>query len=120
MKATNLLVLIGSAIAQANYWTPEGSNIKALCGFCADNAACDLKTGACPGKCATGYSGANCADPACNVDCGDEGKCAAPDKCVCGYLYANDEEGGCYGLRKDGVKGAFSALLVITVAISFC
>merc|ERR1712189_17927 len=120
MKATNLLVLISAAAAQAHYWSPEGSNIKALCGYCADGVACDVNTGACPAACSAGYSGKNCDEPVCTVDCGEEGKCASPNNCVCGYLYANDEEGGCYGLRKDGVKGAFSALVVITVAISFC
>merc|ERR1712189_151827 len=42
MKATNLLVLISAAAAQAHYWSPEGSNIKALCGYCADGVACDV------------------------------------------------------------------------------
>merc|ERR1712131_422287 len=44
---------------------------------------------------------------------GDGGACVKPDKCVCGYLYANGEDGGCYSLRGDGIKGAGCALVVI-------
>ena len=58
-----------------------------------------------------------------SVSCGDEsggGKCVAPNQCVCGYLHAQSEDGGCYSLRADGVKGAFMALGVMMVSISFC
>ena len=53
-------------------------------------------------------------------DCGEGGACVKPDKCVCGYLYANSEDGGCYSLRGDGIKGAGCALVVIICAISIC
>ena len=56
----------------------------------------------------------------CLDDCGDEGACVKPNKCVCGYLQANSEDGGCYSLRGDGIKGAGCALVVIIIAISFC
>merc|ERR1712227_951760 len=58
MKASKLFVLFGAALATENghRWQPEGANYQALCGYCADNAPCDVKTGKCPAGCATGYS----------------------------------------------------------------
>ena len=54
------------------------------------------------------------------ASCGDGGVCASPNNCVCGYLFANSEDGGCYSLRADGVKGAFMALGVMMASITFC
>ena len=36
------------------------------CGYCADNAACDVSTGKCPAGCAKGYSGQLCDQPQCD------------------------------------------------------
>jgi len=121
MKASKLIVLFGLATAQSNTW--QSGDVQALCGFCKDGAACDTTNGNCPSTCATGWSGQRCDQPLCDVSCGDEsggGKCVAPNQCVCGYLHAQSEDGGCYSLRADGVKGAFMALGVMMVSISFC
>merc|ERR1711893_55276 len=122
MKASKLFVLFGAALATENShrWQPEGADYQALCGYCADNAACDVTTGKCPAGCAAGYSGQLCDQPQCDASCGEGGVCASPNNCVCGYLFANSEDGGCYSLRADGVKGAFMALGVMMASITFC
>merc|ERR1712021_24403 len=119
MKASKLFVLFGLAAAQSNTWDADG--VKALCGMCKDNAPCDVTNGKCQtGGCQLGWTGEWCTEPQCNASCGEGGQCASPDNCVCGYLYANGEDGGCYSLRTDGVKGAFMALGVMMLSITFC
>jgi len=106
----------------ANYWTnPEGAAL--LCGCCAAGAPCDTKTGQCPGGCIPGYTGADCTEPTCNdVSCSeDAGYCYGPNQCVCAKNYAqNENDGGCHSMRAAGLKGAFSALVIIITAITIC
>jgi len=100
--------------------TYENTNgVQVLCGYCKDGAQCD-KEGKCADGCLDGWTGNDCRTAQCDIDCGADGVCVKPDKCVCGYLYANGEDGGCYSLRGDGIKGAFCALAVVISAISIC
>merc|ERR1711953_254236 len=118
MKCNNVFFLVFAAVAHADgNW---GENNLYLCGQCKDNKACDAKTGTCADGCVEGWKNDKCDTPICNVDCGAEGECVNPDQCVCGYLYANSEDGGCYSLRSDGIRGFFIALFVLIVAITFC
>jgi len=64
--------------------------------------------------------------------CANGGKCIAPNTCICGQSGAQivaktvfDAEGNedgtdCVSLRKDGIIGAFIALVVMSISISFC
>jgi len=109
-----------------------GDDCNSICGMCKDDAVCD-KDGKCPdGKCADGWSGDVCKTAECfgNAGCSEGGKCVAPDYCVCGELGAqivgkqvnkNGVEGtDCVSLRKDGIKGAGIAMVVMFLSIGFC
>jgi len=120
MKSAFLALLACVAAQTVNHPTYKTeSGLQVLCGYCKDGAQCG-SDGACSNGCVDGWSGSDCRTAVCEHDCGDGGACVKPDKCVCGYLYANSEDGGCYSLRGDGIKGAGCALVVIIIAISFC
>merc|ERR1711936_354011 len=116
------------------YWGPTCNN---ACGACAKEKPCDKTTGVCPesgttGACVTGWKGKSCDEPICfgGAGCENEGKCVAPDYCVCGEsgaqvvgvnkMYDGIQGVNCVSLRKDGIKGAFIALAVMSVSISVC
>merc|ERR1712018_900388 len=77
-----------------------------------------------------------CDSPICNGGevankCDNNGQCVAPNVCICGQSGAQEvakdisEETGkqiyqCVSLRKDGIKGAFIALLIMIVSVSPC
>lgn len=101
--------------------------------------------GACTSSeaCQTGWQNAKddnkCDRPICKFErnagldgCANGGKCIAPNTCICGQSGAQivaktvqnnageDEGVDCVSLRKDGIVGAFIALVVMAVSISFC
>jgi len=119
MKIASIIAFVCAGMVSSQNLYKDG-DVKALCGFCASDVACDQESGECPDGCAPGYRGKDCQEPECNVDCGTGGKCIAPDQCVCGYLHAQGDDNGCYSLRADGIKGSVIALCVIITAISFC
>lgn len=118
MKCITVLFVVFATVAADGNWGPEN---KWLCGHCKDELKCDKSTGKCQDGCAGGWNGDLCDQPSCDaIDCGADGKCVNPGQCVCGYLYANSEDGGCYSLRADGIKGFFAALLILICAITIC
>lgn len=127
MKPTCLAIfLIALVSAEEFYYTEDGHEY--LCGNCKDYTACDSSNGKCSQGCATGWftdasmeQNADCQQPKCDdVTCGGESICVAENQCACAKNYAKSEDGGCYSMRVDGLKGAFMAMLVLVCAISFC
>jgi len=125
MKPTCLAIfLIAVVSAEDFYYTANGDEL--LCGNCMDYEACDATNGKCTNGCATGWTtvdtSADCQDPSCeDVKCGgNAGVCVSHNQCACLKNYAQAEDGGCYSMRTDGLKGAFLAMLILICAISFC
>lgn len=103
---------------------------------CRDNAVSEDGTCLNPG-CNPGWDDAgqkhNCAQPICfeNFGCSNGGQCIAPNFCVCGeqgsqiVAQTGNFHGGipgtdCISLRRSGIIGAFSALLMMIIAITTC
>jgi len=122
------------AACRVGYW---GKTCNNACGACAGNKGCNEKSGECPdagktGACEEGWEGNGCDKPICfgNAGCENDGKCVAPNYCVCGEsgaqvvgvnkMYDGIQGVNCVSLRKDGIKGAFIALAVMSVSISIC
>jgi len=123
------LAIVGAmAACESGYY---GENCDALCGMCKDDKPCTAD-GKCPDGCAKGWAGDLCKDAQCfgGAGCSEGGKCVAPDYCVCGELGAQIvgkevNKGGvvgtdCVSLRKDGIKGAGIAMVVMFLSIGFC
>jgi len=129
------VVVYSEAACRDGYW---GATCNNACGACAgDNNKCDAVTGKCPnagktGACEQGWEGDGCDQPICfgTAGCDNDGKCVAPNYCVCGEsgaqvvgvnkMYDGIQGVNCVSLRKDGIKGAFIALAVMSVSISIC
>merc|ERR1739848_586087 len=124
-------VAYGAACTRSGYY---GDNCNTACGSCKDGANC-LSDGKCPGDCATGWTGDKCDVAQCfgkdgDAGCAEQGKCVAPNYCVCGESGAQVvglkrnfdgiEGTNCVSLRRDGIKGAGIALVVMFVSISSC
>lgn len=122
-----------------------GENCDNVCIGCKGEASCDQTTGVCSGVCADGYlpnQKTQQCEPTCFGKqgkfggCDNGGECVAPDYCICGKSGAQvvgvarpDHVGTdgktyegtqCISLRKDGIKGAFVALVVMVISIGFC
>jgi len=109
-------------LALKGLWKTEAGELK-VCGHCLDSEGnssdCDKKTGACPGKCAVGYSGAMCTEFSCEEGCG-EGSCIAPNTCYCGDNINLDARTGCKDIRIRGLMGSAAALIVLTLVVFTC
>merc|ERR1711994_2301 len=135
---TLLTLTLVAAVAYGACYRPGyyGDDCNTACGSCKDDAVCDKKNGNCPaGGCADGWSGdkcdiAECFGQAGDAGCAENGKCVAPNYCVCGEsgaqvvglkrTYDGIEGINCVSLRRDGIKGAGIALIVMFVSISTC
>jgi len=128
------------------YWSADGNlPCHFACSPGCGDAGCNKVGGACLGaSCVDGWQDAvknskKCDSPKCNFErnggasgCANGGKCIAPNECICGQSgaqivakevqKANGDADGkdCVSLRKDGIIGAFIALCVMTVSVSFC
>lgn len=136
MMRTLLTLTLVAAVAYGACNRPGyyGDDCNTACGSCA-NGDCD-KDGICPGKvCETGWTGDKCDTAQCfgqdgDAGCAENGKCVAPNYCVCGEsgaqvvglkrTYDGIEGINCVSLRRDGIKGAGIALIVMFVSISTC
>jgi len=125
-------VAYGAACTRNGYY---GDDCNTACGSCKDDVSCNKNDGKCSDGCAPGWTGDKCNVAQCfgqdgDAGCAENGKCVAPDYCVCGESGAqvvglkrnfNGVEGiNCVSLRRDGIKGAGIALVVMFVSISSC
>jgi len=116
------------------YWGEDCNNV---CGKCKDDVACNKANGQCANGCAENWTSEksadkDCSTPTCFGDkgCSEGGKCVDVNYCICGEQGAqivgksvtvDGTEGiDCVSLRKDGIKGAGIAMVVMFVSIGFC
>ena len=146
----SFIAVASAAQCQSGYWKiDENSACNYACSpGCPPvegASSCNEIGGACASteKCNDGWQSAEgenkCDRPVCDFarnagqkGCANGGKCIAPNTCICGQSGAQivaktvfDAEGNedgtdCVSLRKDGIIGAFIALVVMSISISFC
>lgn len=142
----SLFSLSFAATCQEGYFSKGGDKCNYACSPGCKDEKCD-DTGKClVEQCEEGWVNGNdrdaikdgCTTPICfgGRKCDNGGKCVAPNTCICGESGAQvvakygefaSENGkdmiegtDCVSLRKDGIKGAFVALVVMMISISTC
>merc|ERR1712226_45567 len=139
MKILLGLTLIGVAFSACEFGY-YGDNCENYCIGC-PSANRDQSGKCADSECEVGWAKNpadedRCSTPICfgEAGCKEGGNCIAPNYCMCGHLGSQivsfkkpsagqvDYEAGiqCLSLRKSGLKGAFAAICMMLLSISFC